>query len=243
MNLSIGGRLKSAREAKKLSLEEAVRATKIQKSTLKAVEEDRLDEVLEPAYAKIFLKKYAGYLGMDGQAVVQEWMASSGAPPQESQIRVETEAVRMKEQPPSYHRALLPVGVGLVGLVGIGFLGYLSVELVGTFSKNRPAAPQPARKQVAQAPARKLLVPRSQPLKLTIQTKDKVWMQVKADGSVIFQDVLPKGAKEVWTAKDELELWTGNAGAMELTLNGHDLGSPGQGVRKGIKVTREGLIE
>ena len=78
-------------------------------------------------------------------------------------------------------------------------------------------------------------------MKLTIRTKADVWMQVKSDGTVIFQNVLPKGSQESWTAKEELELWTGNAGAMELILNGTPLGNPGIGVKKGIKVTRMGL--
>src|SRR5438876_8819975 len=73
MSLSVGERLKSAREAKKVSLEEACRVTKIQRQTLEAIEEGRIQEMLDPAYARIFVKKYATYLGLDAGAVMQEY--------------------------------------------------------------------------------------------------------------------------------------------------------------------------
>ena len=48
-------------------------------------------------------------------------------------------------------------------------------------------------------------------------------------------------AKETWQANDKVELWVGNAAALDLDLNGRPLGSPGRGVIKNILVTHEGL--
>ncbi|MBI3333851.1 MAG: DUF4115 domain-containing protein [Candidatus Omnitrophica bacterium] len=254
--VSIGERLKSAREAKGTSLEEAARLTKVQSRILQAIEEDRVEEVLNGAYAKIFLKKYAAFLGLDGQAVLDEYRSMRGSVaepptmPLQPQASSETDSSSLK-------RILLLAGAGLMFLVGISFLGYLTLDLYqglshpGAQREPRPAAPAKgglttgrwpaAPSKGAQPQAAKLLVPRSQPLKLAVRTKADVWMQVKADGTVIFQNVLAKGAQESWTADQELELWTGNAGAMELFLNGHSLGSPGSGVKKGIRITREGI--
>ena len=258
MSLSIGERLKSARSAKGLSLEAVARATKIQRNILQSMEEDQVEAFLDPAYAKIFMKKYAAYLGIDGAILVEEYQVSRPVLPAEPSAPLETGIGGTKSGDPSrFVRVLLPAGLGLLALIGLSFFGYLAMDLFHTVKESRrspasrPAASAqrgkakvPTALTVERVPAApKLLVPRSMPLKLTIQTKADVWMQVKSDGTVIFQNVLSKGSRESWVAKEVLELWTGNAGAMDLNLNGQSLGSPGSGVRKGIKITHEGLRE
>lgn len=245
--LSIGERLKAAREAKGISLERASQVTKIQRTTLGAIEKGDLGEILDPVYAKIFLKKYALYLGLDGSSIVSEYLSLRGPIP-DRPIGVKTQALPEAQSRLSIGKWIFPVSVGLMGVVGISFLAYLAMDLKKSLasipkkekavSSKKAARPNPT---LEKASSPQLLVPRSQPLKLTIRTKSEVWMQVKADGTIIFQNVLAKGSQETWEAKEDLELWTGNAGAMELVLNGKALGSPGTGVKKGIKITREGI--
>ncbi len=242
---SIGARLKSGREAKGIGLEEAVRVTKIQRRILEAMESDQLDEALEPAYAKIFLKKYASYLGIDGQALVGEYLSHHGGLP-ETPLGVKTQTSQ-RQAAPSFPKILIPVVLAVIAAIGIGFLVFLAADLAGNLAKPK----KKARSAALSPPSRviqaktdgspKPLIPRSQPLKLTIRAKGDVWMQVKADGAVIFQNVLSKGSQESWTAQKELELWTGNAAVTELFLNGKALGTPGSGVRRGIKITHWGL--
>ena len=247
MSLSIGERLKSAREAKQVSLEEACRVTKIQRSTLEAIEKDQVQNILDPVYAKIFLRKYTTYLGLDSSALVDEYQAVYNLLPQIPVTSPQNQMPSGSAASPLGWRAVLAV-FGMVALIGVGFVGYLTMDFYKALKKRHSTAHSvPAKRSNQQATvekiptAPKLIVPRSQPLKLTVRTKADVWMQVKSDGSVIFQDVLRKGSQENWTAKDELKLWTGNAGVMEMVLNGKPLGSPGIGVKKGIRVTREGL--
>ena len=243
MSLSIGERLQTARKAKNLTLEDAVRSTKIQRRTLEAIEEDRVGEELDAVYAKIFLKKYATFLGLDGAALAEEYLSFHGPIPEASLIP-QTETTTKRPTLPALRQIFIPAGVGLMSLIGLSFLGYLGKDLYGALSKRSEKVVHSLheKKPLSQKPAApKSIVPRGQPLKLTIRTKADVWMQVKSDGTVIFQNVLPKDSQESWTAKEELELWTGNAGAMELILNGTPLGNLGTGVKKGMKVTHEGL--
>lgn len=239
--MTIGERLKSAREAKKVSLEEACSVTKIQRKTLEALEQDQVEQVLDATYARIFLKKYAAFLGVDGSALLEEYGAGHFVTA-EPVLKVETEVTRSRQEsgPPSW---ILPVGAGLFALVGIATLGYFALDLYHTLSKRsaeKSAHPTVVEsKRLVSAPA--LVVPASMPLRLVVQTTADVWLQVKADDIVIFQNVLSKGSQESWTAKKELELWTGNAGAMKLTLNGKPLEGLGRGVRKGVRITHAGI--
>ncbi len=261
---SIGGRLKSAREAKGMNLQEASQATKVQRKILEAIEEDRVEEVLDLTYAKIFLKKYASFLGVDGLSLVEEYQSLHGPVP-EHPIAPKP-AVENTSSFSSLRNVLVPASIALVALIGIAFIGYLALDLYSTLKhakspaakavpqkgrshgvrnvveeRSEPATAKPRPVQRQPAVSSKQLVPRPQPLRLTVRAKADVWMQVKSDGTIIFQNVLPKGSHENWTAQEELELWTGNAAAMELQLNGTPLDNLGSGVKKGIKVTRDGL--
>ena len=241
--MNIGERLRSAREARKISLEEASNVTKIQRKTLEAIEQDRIEEVLDAAYARIFLKKYASFLGVDGAALLDEYKANHIFVGPEPSLEVVTELTRHEQRARS-SAWLLPVGAGFLALVGIATLGYFALDLYHTLSKNSlksTARPTMTAQEKRESPASALMVPASKLLKLSVQTSADVWLQVKADGSVIFQNVLAKGSQESWTAKKELEIWTGNAGAMRLTLNGKPLEGLGRGVRKGVKITHAGI--
>ena len=108
-------------------------------------------------------------------------------------------------------------------------------------SKTEPAqekskAPSPASK--AEQPA---VISKGEKLNLTIAAMDDVWIQLKADGRILFQNVMNKGTSETWEADKNFEIWTGNAEAMKLNLNGNYLGSPGKGVMRGVVIDRKGI--
>jgi cytoskeleton protein RodZ len=57
------------------------------------------------------------------------------------------------------------------------------------------------------------------PLQVDISLTDRSWMQVVADGKTIFEDTLVKGEQRTWTAKNNLLIRAGNAGAVVASLN------------------------
>ena len=78
---------------------------------------------------------------------------------------------------------------------------------------------------------------------LVLRAKEKTWLQVKVDGKIVFQGILAKGVAENWQAKEKIELWLGNAGVVQLEMNGRlleKIGRPGQTL-KHVVVTKAGL--
>jgi hypothetical protein len=69
------------------------------------------------------------------------------------------------------------------------------------------------------------------------------WIQVKADGNVVFQMTLTKGSMESWIADNHIELSGRDIEQLDMEVNGKHIGSLGGGERKIKKVliTREGL--
>lgn len=66
---------------------------------------------------------------------------------------------------------------------------------------------------------------------------------LKTDGKTVFQGVLKKGRSEIWQAKTKIEFSLGNAGVVDIEVNGRQipsLGRRGQAV-KNIVIDKEGL--
>jgi len=75
MSESVGKTLKRIRESKSLSQEEVSERSRIPKSTISNIEEDRLSEIKASFYAKSFVKTYAAFLGALDEPAVKEYLS------------------------------------------------------------------------------------------------------------------------------------------------------------------------
>lgn len=57
------------------------------------------------------------------------------------------------------------------------------------------------------------------PVEVTLELQDKSWLRVKVDGKTEFEGELKKGDKKTWTAKKEVMVRSGNAGAVLISTN------------------------
>ena len=99
----------------------------------------------------------------------------------------------------------------------------------------------PAQPASAQTPAPQEAKPKA--ITLVIRAKEESFIKVKVDGRTIYQGLLRKGNAESWSAKDNIELFVGNAAAVALEVDGKlfpSLGRKGQQL-KNILINREGL--
>ena len=74
----IGELLRSTREEKQLSLDEAVRETSIRKTYLEAVENNDFAVIPGEVFVKGIIRTYGNFLGLDGERLVQEYRESHG---------------------------------------------------------------------------------------------------------------------------------------------------------------------
>ena len=78
---SIGEKLKSTREARKLSLSDVTKDTNIAPTYLEALENEDFDYFPSETYAMGFLRNYADYLRLDSESMVQAYKGFKiGAP-------------------------------------------------------------------------------------------------------------------------------------------------------------------
>ncbi len=86
--LQIGQHLAEQRRRLHLSLDECESATRIRAKHLIALEEDRPGDLPDMAYARLFLRGYATFLGLDADALLAEFEERHGADPLREQHRV-----------------------------------------------------------------------------------------------------------------------------------------------------------
>jgi cytoskeletal protein RodZ len=120
---SIGEQLRAARHAKKLSLEDVSRVTKIKVDILEKIESEDYAHLSAPMYTKGFIKMYAEHVNLDGTAIVDAYLKSQGGLRRQG-LHIETEAqIRARRQ----RELQLPLGsvLRVVAAVSVAvLLGY-----------------------------------------------------------------------------------------------------------------------
>lgn len=68
------------------------------------------------------------------------------------------------------------------------------------------------------------------PVNVILNLSDDSWVEVKSDGKVVFEGTMAKGSSQNWLAQKEIEVTSGNAGAVTVSQNqkpGKVMGSAG----------------
>jgi len=249
---SAGTRLKKIRLEKGITLEEVHKKTKIHLDIIKAIEDDSLIN-LSPVYTKGFLKMYCKFLGIDPKDYIPDYKEPQGVVsslcataerPVSLLKKVSLKLISVRSIPLKIKTVFMVILL-IILVIGLYSLGKI-ISSKRQFTSKKAKTPivatgvtTPNKEQTAKSP--KTTVPTV--IRLSIRAKDNCWIQLKADGRVIFQNVLRKGRTETWQAKDKIELTLGNAGGVDLEINGKlipSLGRKGQAL-KNIFITKEGL--
>ncbi|MBI4353210.1 MAG: helix-turn-helix domain-containing protein [Candidatus Omnitrophica bacterium] len=265
---AVGNVLKEARDKKAVTLEEVHAKIKIHPRILKDLEEGRFEKLPGPVFVKNFIRSYAEFLGLDPAELLAAYEKQMQKGP-EPTLFIKPAEPRLWPWRSHFSPVKILRG-GLIGLVVLGFLlftGKMWIRVTSNFAaskkqsslaaaslpgmvrqahheKERPDSRKAADegKKLLRSPVQGNFpkLPQKTALQLKIKAMDNVWLRVTCDGKVLFQSILMRGASETWTAKDQIEIWTGNASNMSLSLNGRSLGTLGRGVIRKLTIDREG---
>jgi len=232
----IGETLKEARERKGLTIAAVSQATKINPKVLSSLEAEEFDKMAGALYVKSFLRKYSEFLGLNSKELISSYLALN---PQQSAPITNITA----KSPKSLNTTRI-IRMTFLILVGCVFLS-IFFALSRLWITHKRAFPKIHReKRISSRPllhSQALSIPQGDMLRLKIKARKNTWLQLKADGDIVFQQVLPKAEEESRQARDNFELWVGDASNLILSLNGKPLGSLGRGVKRGIVIDHEGL--
>ena len=235
MKETAGVRLKKLRLEKGLTLEEVQKRTKIHLNILKAIEEDSLIN-LNPVYIKGFLKIYCRLLGADPRSIIPDYRELKAEVHLKSKVGVEKDFFGRFRPRINPRIVFIVIGIAIVIFGALSLIKFISLKV-----KDKKVVAQ--KKETSAAAFSKAHAPVSSVIRLGIRARDKCYIVLKTDGKVVLQGELKKGRFESWQAKEKIEFSLGNAGVVDLEVNGKlisSLGKKGQAL-KNIVVTREGL--
>ncbi|KGX88376.1 helix-turn-helix domain-containing protein [Pontibacillus litoralis] len=125
--MEIGSRLKEAREAKKLSLEDVQQETKIQIRYLQAIEQGDFGIMPGKFYTRAFIKQYAEAVGLDPEELFEQHQNEIPSASDDEYIQY-TRVQRHKEQSSdknSMWMTIIPKGIIALLLIGIVVVAYV----------------------------------------------------------------------------------------------------------------------
>lgn len=213
----IGLTLQQARQKKKLKLETISKKTKISIRYLKALEAEEWNAFPAPAYAQAFLRSYADFLNLDSDELVQEYKKYLEVT---AKVPVAEKLILKRIRPKRL--TILPIAISIMVLIVWGgwFLFFRS--------------PSPPIVEVSEE--------KKAPLILSATVIEEVWVSIAIDEGEEIQELLQAGDFRTWEAEESLEIKVGNAGGIELELNGEPLeplGERGQVVTKTFSREKE----
>lgn len=226
---SIGERLRAAREARKMSLDEIAGKTRIPVRHLQHIENEEWDALPAPTYSIGFARSYANAVGLNGNEI--------GA-----QLRQQIGAARPAfEAPQSYYEPADPARVpprslamiaGIIAVLLIG--GYIIWRSMTVGSVEDPIAvaePDPAPVQAQQQPAAD---PAAATGPVVLTATDEVWLRIyEGDtGASIQEGIMKAGDRfEVPATAKAPQIRTGRPQALRVTVGSTEippLGEPEQ---------------
>ncbi|MCO6006414.1 DUF4115 domain-containing protein [Actinoallomurus purpureus] len=228
--MTIGGTLAKARQEAGLSVPQVAGRTRIRETVIKAIERDDYSMCGGDFYTRGHIRNIARAAGIDPEPLIQEYDDAHGGSPQAVRVREMFEAkapVKILERRSPNWSAAMAAALVIVVVYGIfrvatGEERHKSAERAAAPAATAPAIPRPSHSAaVAQAPRKEVTV--------RVKAKRASWLSVQdAKGKQLFSGVIRPGQSEEWSAKKRINLVIGNGGGVHLTVNGKDLGSPGQ---------------
>jgi cytoskeleton protein RodZ len=83
----------------------------------------------------------------------------------------------------------------------------------------------------------------TQPLELTISANRTTWIRVRADGKLLTQQRLSRGANERWTAKKQFEVVISKPNQVDVSLNGQPIGPLTAAHQGRVLITHQGITK
>jgi cytoskeleton protein RodZ len=214
--------LKKRREDLGRDIREIADLLKIRTDYLRAIEEDAFDKLPAPVYTNGYIRCYARYLDIDAGPIVEHYARHLPQPRPSTIVPI---AFSQKKSPTlSYAFLALLVAAAL----------FFSVTYLRRGTLDRAAAVAPAKPQAAEAaPTVPVVIPEKggeiAPETHTIEVfaSEKSWMRLQFRDGRVAEVLLNPGESRDWSFSGRVLLKVGNAGGVQIRIDGTDLGSPG----------------
>ncbi|WP_416978101.1 helix-turn-helix domain-containing protein [Streptomyces sp. T028] len=232
---SIGRALRQARINAGLTVDDVSTATRVRITIIRAIESDDFAPCGGDVYARGHIRTLARAVRLDPAPLIEQYDASHGGRPAPTPAApmFEAERIRPERRGPNWTAAMVAAIVAVVGFVGFtAFKGgdeggtrstvaEGTTPTAGTTASPTPKAektvdetPEPSDSAIAAAPQDKVTVQVS-------ATDGRSWISAKDhNGRLLFDGLLKQGDSKTFQDSEKINLVLGDAGAIDLFVNG-----------------------
>jgi cytoskeleton protein RodZ len=239
---TVAARLRRARLDKSLSLADAGEALHVPARYIHAIETDDYAALPPTVYTRALIREYARYLGINPAEVLEHGLPMR--PGDRNPIRPALQPIDKPSVSVSWRAIAVASGIAIC----IGVFAYLYSQY-NSFAQSIDGGRDPAAELLPTPLARGAATARITPFATTTvvptltpsaiptpvtgivveaRLTEGSWMQVWTDNRPVLQEAVPAGgAPRVFTADQSIRMRVGNAGGIEVTVNGVNQGKLG----------------
>ncbi|MCD9185239.1 MAG: helix-turn-helix domain-containing protein [Pyrinomonadaceae bacterium] len=259
MSLTLGEKLRQAREERGISIAEVAEQTRISPHYLEFIENDDYRTLPGGIFNKGFVKSYAKYVGIDENEALQDYSKLISS--QDSEISEEPKTYRPEvltdDRSSSSILPTLIIAAIILGLMTWGVLelvkyvqnnpSALTTANTNTAANSNSANANAANSNSATNANTAAPMPSINEIKLEFKTSEEVSVEATVDGKKASK-VVKVETPETYTATQSLKLryYRGFADKVQLTLNGKQITAPpappkGNGIE--FEITKENIAQ
>ena len=255
---TFGEQLRRTREAAGLRVEDIAAETKVSKTILNGLEQGNFKFLPERVFCRSFVAQYARTIGVEDGPLLESFDQAWEEYSSTSGIHPNLEFLTDDLGPSIRWRFWIPIAAGVAIL-----LVAATVILRGSTSPGAGLSPDPRRSGVRTVSATQITIPAAKPtpqlqrtqtdfsdvvvesmVRMTVEVDPgtECWIHYRDRDGMTGERLLANGQRLALELPGPVKLTVGNAGAVQLTVDGRtyrDLGLPGQVIH--TEVTQQGL--
>jgi cytoskeletal protein RodZ len=238
--MSIGVTLAAARNAVGMTVAQLSGRTRIRETVIYAIERDDFSMCGGDFYARGHVRNIARTVGLDPDAIVHQFDEEHGGAPRPVRAAAVFQAesrIKLRERRSPNWSTAMAIALAIVAVFGVTRVMSGSGTPVATVDGPKPtSAPKAPAAPPPPAASKAAAKPLSDIVTLQVKATKPSWLEVSDNkGKPLFRGTLPAGVTSTWKARKRVQITIGNAGGVDLKVNGRRLGVPG---KPGELVTR-----
>ncbi|MDO0937069.1 DUF4115 domain-containing protein [Streptomyces sp. DG2A-72] len=231
--LSIGRALQQARIAAGLTVDDVTNATRVRLPIVHAIEADDFGPCGGDVYARGHIRTLAKAVGIDPAPLLAQYDADHGGRPAPTPAAplFEAERIRPERRGPNWTAAMVAAIVAVVGFVaftafkgGDGGGDKTQVAEGSTPSTGKTPSPTPTKPDEPKPDPTDSAIAAAPQDKVTVQVSaadGRSWISAKDhNGRLLFDGLLKQGESKTFQDSEKINLVLGDAGAIQLYVNG-----------------------
>ena len=244
---TIGKYLKRVRETCGYSLEDVAGITRINLRYLEAIEEDDFAKIPGETFSHGFIRSFARCIGISDEEISSKIRETLKTEPQAVNTQDQDDmAERSVVRKPGKARIILPAAAAVI-LAALLIVLFTSGRESGTIRNSKELKEVPAESIEVQpqvvAENNQVVQKNVEPVVLKVYARELTWISARIDDKETKEALLQPGDGVMWNGDEKVVITVGNAGGIDLDVNGRRLdpiGRRGEVIRDAV-VTSEGV--